>query len=670
MTRSQREVAEDLARQFHAGLGGLAEVTNQSWRFFEGGDYQRNYIKPNHRLGHSLLTSREILALVTGFADLQTRTIRFAEACLAEQPLRLEPNMVIIVHADPDGDRKLRTWGRERGLTVLPVNGAPSLPQGTDLENALCSGLYKQDPFDLAGPVRSAHQFFGRGDVPDLARRLRDGHIQSLFGIRKIGKTSVLNRLLTETRQFHGMACAMVDCSDDGLCSLTAGQLLNSIAGAVNDAVHISEDSYCSTIPLHDDIAPAEAARVLVNILDRGKRPVLLLMDELDYITPSSPTAPQWAGDFNPFFRALRTAYQEACRFAQPFSIVISGVSSHWFRTEAIDGIENAALALVPEGYLPPFERAQSIQMIVALGRTAGLIFDEAVADDVATTCSDIPFWVRKAGSYIHSCYSEADRPLRVARDDVRALCEEFVEVEGATLAYSSLTHLFRIYPDLGSAAVTCTRDKLGASVSQPLLSALGRYGLIDENSDPSGPMVAAGLKHWEASVLEPAGQLPFSPHVVAGAGAIAPGSVSAAGEEEWAELLSEVSHRRNVLERSLRDLVLTVIRVEVGKKDDGRTPADVVLAALPSERRSLLAGKGASGVIKRTFWPELINIIKKNWPMFERVFLDRKQLELQGDIVNDRPDTHAKDFDGADLALQRRAISWFEERIEASRLL
>ncbi len=53
----QRTVAESLAEGLAAGLRGLATVTSQVWRQFEGGDYQRNYVMPNHRLGHSLLTS-------------------------------------------------------------------------------------------------------------------------------------------------------------------------------------------------------------------------------------------------------------------------------------------------------------------------------------------------------------------------------------------------------------------------------------------------------------------------------------------------------------------------------------------------------------------------------------------------------------------------------------
>jgi hypothetical protein len=633
---------------------------------FEGGDYERLYIAPNHRLGHSILASREVLVLATGFHKLQTRVIRFAEECLASASVRLERNMVIVVHVDPEGDRKLRSWGAERGLTVLPVHSNPRVPQGDALEAALCAGLYSNDPFDLAGPVSNVHQFFGRSDVPDQARRLRDGHIQALFGTRKIGKTSVLNRIVKEAREFHGMAAVFVDCEDDSLSEMSAGGLLNSIAGALNEAVEDDSDPYRSTTPLSGDYKPADSGRVLLHIIRNSSAPILLVIDEVDYITPSSPTAAHWATEFNPFFRALRTVYQETCRLDSKFSVVVSGVSSRWFAVDSIGGVENAALAFVPEGYLPPFERPQSREMLQTLGRAAGLIFRGDVADHIAYVCSDFPFWLRRAGSFFHSCYRQKDRPLEVDIEDARQLCAEFAEVEGAGLAYSSLVHLFNIYPELGEAATALTkRSKPPSSV---LVSALGRYGLIDAEGDPSGPIVKAGLEHWLKTATET--PLPFPRETLSGSDLVVPGSISEAGEAEWSELLSEVSGLRNALERDLRDFIQLVVRMRCADRNDGRTPADVVLTGLSSDRRAAFAGKSIQATLKGTYWPELIGIIKKNWPMFLDYFGDRKQLELQADIVNDRPDSHAKDFDGADLALQRRAIAWINERIAASGLL
>ncbi len=62
--------------------------------------------------------------------------------------------------------------------------------------------------------------------------------------------------------------------------------------------------------------------------------------------------------------------------------------------------------------------------------------------------------------------------------------------------------------------------------------------------------------------------------------------------------------------------------------------------------------------------WLELIGIISKNWSVFEKIFGDKKAFEGNAELINDRPDAHAKEWDTADFALYRRSLTWFEERV------
>lgn len=654
-----------MSTEFRRSLAPIGAVNLNEAFDFEGADYRRLFIMPGEALATTLVTTREILVLACPFPEVQARTVRVAVRELDRSAGRLEPGMVIILHDDADGDDRLREWGKEQGLTILPVLASPRMPGAADIEAALCSGLYSYDPFDLAGPVRTAHQFYGRSEVPDLARRLRSGHIQSIFGIRKIGKTSVLHRLLQEAADFHGVACTFVDCSDDSLSGLSASRLLFSIACAVGEALEQNEQRYTDVVPLDSDMGVDEAGRLLQQRLSATSQPLLLAFDEVDYISPSSPVAEHWKVEFNTFFRALRRVYQECARRQIPFSVVVAGVSSRWFSAYQIEGTENSALALVPENYLPPFERRQSIEMIKALGRAAGLGLGDKAADLIAATCSDIPFWMRRAGSYINSCFPKENRPVKVGLLETKELCTEFVEVEGGQLAYSSFAHLFRIYPELGPAATECLlRNE--PDVAQATLSTLGRYGILGAGTRASGPMVEAGLRIWQAEQAREQYH-PVGAERPVGPAAVAAGSTSAAGEEQWAELLSEVSQYRNVLERKVRDFVLAVFRADSLVRQDGKKPPELILAAVPAERRPALAGKPLANLVRCLYWSDLAAIIRKHWSMFDRYFGDRTKLELQFDIVNDRPDAHAKEIDGADLALQRRAMNWIEASIDRS---
>lgn len=640
----------------------------------ENGEYGVAFVRPNDALSSILLATREILVVMIPYPAVQIRDIGRIRKLQEQHKERLEPGMAIVIHVDPVGNERLREWGREWGVTILPLEAAPRLPKGELLDAGLCVGLYQHDPFDLAGPVRAAHQFFGRGNVSDLARRLRAGTVLALFGIRKIGKTSVLNRVLDEASTHHGMATVMIDCSDDNVSQMSAASLLDSISKAVAESLAVPATSPYATLQSSSvAMTPGEAASQLLTVLESSDRPVLLVFDELDYITPSSPVAPHWRHDFNPFFRSLRRVYQESARRGVVFSLMFCGVSSRWFSEESVAGVENAALAFVPETYLPPFERAESQEMLVTLGRACGLNLSDSACDVMASTCSDIPSWLRRLGSYVNSCYAISGRPTRLRDKDVTPLCAEFVEVEGAQLAYSSLRHLFRIYPDLAEVALHAIGHSDGQRPMQRLISTLGRYGLLGATLTLSGPMVEAGMQIWLEEEQQRESELPLGLSEDSsrnGTSQIKAGSASAAGEEEWADLLSEVSRLRNILERDLREFATAVVRTELAARNDQRKVQDVLLSALPFERREQLKGLSVRALVREFYWLDLGNLIRKNWPMFESRFSDRKKFDLYMDIINDRPDAHAKEVDVADLALQRRAIGWMRSCVDTAGML
>ncbi len=660
-TRTRR-VLEDLRVAFD----GIAQFDTSHTFHAEKAVYGEAFLKVDHRLGTALLANREVLLVLADFPDVQVRNVEVLRDRLQRGAHRLQSSIAIIAHRDPEGNQRLRLWGRERGLTLLPLDLSQGIPKSERLLGLLLEDLYSYDRFDLTGPVRSDFQFFGRPFVPDMARRMSEGTISSLFGMRKIGKTSLLNRLAGELTQEFEARVVFVDASDDSISSLAPAELFNALSVAVDESAHNGYATPSATAAFDDVSSTANEAQLFLESLEASDTPIVLIIDEVDYLTPSSPTAPHWREEFNPMFRALRRVYQEATRRSVRFSLVLSGVSSRWFTEESVQGIENAALALVPDSYLPPLGRDESVEMIETLGLACGLAFDRDAAELLAETASDNPFWIRKAGSYINSSVAQTSRPERLKVNEVRALCEDFIATEGAQLAYSSLRHLFRIYPELGLTAVDAIFGNR-SDLSDELLSILGRYGIVGEGLSASGPMVAVGLDRWRRSDAASASKLPdIDDTPIAGVSA---GSSSSAGEEMWAEMPGEVATLRNSVERRLRELILIVVRAELAD-DTSRQPKDVILSALASDRRSNMANAGATGILKRLYWLDLIAIVRKNWKWFEQLFGDRAKLDLWGGIVNDRPDAHAKDFDGADLALQKRALEWFDSAITRTGLL
>ncbi|RKN29946.1 hypothetical protein [Micromonospora musae] len=65
-----------------------------------------------------------------------------------------------------------------------------------------------------------------------------------------------------------------------------------------------------------------------------------------------------------------------------------------------------------------------------------------------------------------------------------------------------------------------------------------------------------------------------------------------------------------------------------------------------------------------KLYWIELGSVIGREWAHFQAFFNDKKRMQVAFELLNERPDAHAKDVDLADVALQRRELTWLEERI------
>lgn len=645
-----------LADELEAGLEGLFVVTHRSIHQWENGEYFCIYGRPSRRLRTILDVEREVVFVGNTYYDQQQRTISFAQKQIRESRGRLEPRVLFIVHSDSMGNSKLKKWGREAGLTIIPIYvGNEALPKGRNLERLLSFEFFSQDPFDVTGPVASDSQFFGRRtEAQELARKLQLGQIRSIFGIRKIGKTSIMHRVVREIGRSEALM-VFVDCSQDGIFQLRAAGLMTSIAATIDDALHEGLSSIDLKIA-DKNLSPMEASKCLIEAVEAVSRPLILAFDEVDYITPASPTASHWKNDFIEFWRNVRAIYQSSIRNNKKFSILVSGVSSKWFSVESIDNVENAALSFVPEEYLSPLPRGAAVAMIKTMGPTAGINFDESASDYISSACSDMPFWIRKACSFIHSRLDSAKRPVTLTRKDVRPLVSEFIRDEGAAMSKVALQHLFRVYPETREAALNVAKG--GASSLNPSIArVLTKYGIVSSSNAISGEMLEAGLQLIRDldSVEEPILQ-----------GQDSQENWKLALElGDWAEELQAIAYRRNLVERRVRELVVNFVKFSSLSVSGSKPPKQRIFDCLPQKRRDELANLSLEQIGPKLYWLELAAILKKEWQLFERVFGDLARLEASVDVINDRPDAHAKNIDMADVALYRRALTWFEERLE-----
>ncbi len=649
-----KELTESMVAAFIEAVSTLGTI-NREPEYFEQekGLYAYLILKPIKRIAELLTADRELLVLFSSFTEQQPRTISVATNLIEKSSARLERNIVIIVHCDTKGNARLKNWGNDEDISVLPLHYDKGLPKGDAIENLLLFEMYSHDVFNVMGPVSDDARFYGRrSEALDIARQLQVGQVRSCLGIRKIGKTSVMNRVIDITTAACSCCNIMIDCSRDVVWQMNDASLLAAIADAImvagrNPAKCISISS------CHVETSISEASEALLAAVRASSVPVILYFDEVDYITPGSPVSEFWIVSFNPFWRNLRAVYQEAVRNGVRFSIYVCGVSSKWFNVESINGQENAALSFIPEEYLGPLQLGASASMIKSLARTAGLVFESKISEEVAEVCSNVPFWIRKACSFIHRNIPIDKRPYILSADEVGSLLSAFVEREGSQIAGVALSHLFRVYPELEKPAKRVLAND-AASVPVMLCNTLEKYGIVKKRASSiqiSGEMMDKGMRLLIEKTKEERSP-EQSPLIYS-------------SMQEWAEDLALIGSGRNKLERKLRGAVLNFIRFDQLSKSGSGKVYDRVSKVLTVAKREAYKHLSLEELLEKYNWSELIQLVEREWVLFSKLFNDKGKFRLNAETVNKRYDAHAKDATKGDIALYNQSLDWFNDCLD-----
>lgn len=114
-------------------------------------------------------------------------------------------------------------------------------------------------------------------------------------------------------------------------------------------------------------------------------------------------------------------------------------------------------------------------------------------------------------------------------------------------------------------------------------------------------------------------------------------------------EKISEISCRRNHIEKLIRVVVRNALRSKYGRLK----ACEIVLLAIPENRRKKLENNDLDCLLSRDssplFFLELISIIKREWEIFVNIFeMEKVKVEIILKEINDvgRPDAHAKSID------------------------
>lgn len=314
--------------------------------------------------------------------------------------------------------------------------------------------LGRRDLYSSTLPV-SGRRFFGR---ERLLLRLTDevqrGQFLGIYGLRKIGKTSLIHQLRDE--KLRGDAVAYVDLQASAAlttqnCDPLYWELerdlylrLRRRNQGIADLLRLGKVERFSDLPENGARAGllfVEDVRAFLDVLVTGKisgvKRLVIVLDELERILPVA--GQRGIDGYVEFFGLLRGLAQTE-RYRGLLSSVVVAANAAISEQSYWEERENPVFAFYTPYFLPPLSQDECVKMIRALGKGMSVYWDEGATSAVFAETDGHPFLTRTLCSYITKQHIQ--RPLQVTVQMVQAQIDPFIRGESDKL--EQITELLR----------------------------------------------------------------------------------------------------------------------------------------------------------------------------------------------------------------------------------
>ena len=458
------------------------------------GDSFGFFLKPNNHAKLLYGLDREVLLWCSTYPSFQARDIEALKRTVEESGSRLSRLfMVLVTKYDPASRSSLES---ESDLDQSLVHISIDELHRRGLDALLSRHLYSRDLFDVKGATVRAVDFFGRREMIDrIVSEVETGTSQTgVFGLRKMGKTSLLNRLSDRLQNAGKTNAARLDLqwttSINPDSTYTLWALGESLFASHRSVRSIRGYRLFGTASSYSDIADTEHvwewfAHDVRLLLTDSKRNTCVLIDEIERMYER----PEERG-FVRFWRLLRGLDQQ---FPGRLRYVIGGTSPQCAEMGTVAGEDNPLFNYLNVEYLGPLSSTDASALLTTLGGRMGLGFTKEAASWTLDECGGHPALLRALGSAVHQQHIDRLSLVEVSEPDLRNIATQLGQ-RGASVLDQMLAALQDQYPTefellehLSSGQLHQYRElaELFPSEVQHLRS----YGLLEDRGTPRIPI-------------------------------------------------------------------------------------------------------------------------------------------------------------------------------------
>lgn len=466
------------------------------------------YYKPTEHLRQRFALDPELLVVLIPGREAQARDIERAEKAL-HQNLRLDRGLVLAIARDQGVRDRLAQLPQHTGriyvlLTFSEVEAAED-PQRW-LRGVLLDSLGSSDLF-APGPPVSGWDFVGREqELQTIRRHLEAGRPVGLYGLRKIGKTSLLyklrERLIADsdperiTIPIHTdmQRVSFNEMNQVGFMRYLIEQTYTALGEIGISPSAFGLDANLGNTRYLSKISADEVVKEGIQVLNQlvawtrerpGQRQLILFIDEYERLL---------SGQYFPLLDGLYILDYLRGLVQSPggrFNFVIAGLSRRLASQPRFEGRQNPLFNFAVGFPLAGLAREEMNELMRKLGRRLGLDFAHDALSDIWQQSGGHPYLARDFGRLVDQHVPKSERlasKKNITHDLIERLQDEFrrsvrLTLEEIEIAVSELdpdalfvlSYLQQVPEDAGAAV----RD-----LSDEALDELCRLGIIERTND------------------------------------------------------------------------------------------------------------------------------------------------------------------------------------------
>lgn len=614
---------------------------------FKNSEYPFLLVRGSDRISQEFHLSREVLILFID-AHFMPRCLDFVDKTMEDFHNRLDKLCVIIICNDPNFKHKINQILQQDKETriIIPFTYNEIIQYDKDIEEFQISQLkkyfYERDLFAYETPLKTDMYFYGRENIiQSLYGKYNSGQCATLFGLRRIGKTSSLYAIF-RLMEMRDEPYVYIDSSEPSFHKRKWNESLFFIIQELYKKVLNSKCGITSDEKLYTEKNASQLfesdLRKIFNA--KGKKRILIVLDEIENITFDISPTKHWREeeDFIYFWQVLRSVFQKE---QDLLSIMIAGVNPKAIETPLISGYDNPIYRYMNITYLPFFDASEVKDMITSIGSYMGMTFDEEVftyiTDDfgghpfiIRQICSKLFNEIKMSGKKYVSKYYYNDRREELTKsiydylDLIITILKEKYSFEYELLEYLALDDhkTFKEY----------------ASTSSEIIEHLLGYGLIKRDNLNY---------HFKIKSIQP--YIKEQSNINA---------IPSTKEAKWAK----ISESRNSLETNLRTIVKQTLRSSYGV-DEAK---DRFLSVLCNKQQ--YQNMSFNDIFSsHLYFEDIRKSIEKEWGIFGKIFNnDKSVFSRHMEIINkNRVDAHANEIDDATMGVLLASLQWIKGNIK-----